>query len=117
MPLLTLLLCLLMVASLRWIIGFAKAPTVIEQHDALVSMTYLSLEAVNTGFRSTPLGTSIRAEDAACIVRELLSAASDTRPQSTETILYRSDRPLEFEFIRIAADRVIENLLPASDRA
>ena len=109
---LTLLLCLLLVAALRWIIGSTEALTTTEQKEAVLPKTHVTLEAVNTGFKASLVAASIRAEDAVWITHELLSAAIDARVHSTSAILSRSNRRVEFEFIEIAAGRMIENLPP-----
>jgi hypothetical protein len=48
---LALLLCLLLVAVLRWIIGSAGPLTTTEQNDAVISKVHVTLEAVKTGFK------------------------------------------------------------------
>ena len=81
---LTLLLCLLLVAALRWIIGSTEALTTTEQKEAVLPKTHVTLEAVNTGFKASLVAASIRAEDAVWITHELLSAAIDARVHSTK---------------------------------
>lgn len=65
---LTLLLCLLMIATLRWIIGSAEALATTEQDEALLRTPDLTVEAVNTGFKVGLVAASIRAEDAAWFI-------------------------------------------------
>ena len=112
---LTLLLCLLMVSALRWIIGSPEALTTMEQNEAGLPNPHLTLEAVNTGFKAS-LVASIRMGDTAWFAHERLSAAIVSGAHSTNVILSRSSRRVEFEFIDIAAGRVVENLPPTSDR-
>jgi hypothetical protein len=71
------LLCLLLVAALRGVIGSDDAPTTTEQNDAILSKTHVTLEAVNTGCNATPDGASIRTEDTAWITHELVRAVID----------------------------------------
>jgi len=105
---LTLLLCLLMVAALRWIVVSAEALTTAEQSGAGFPKKHVTLEAVNTGFKASPVAASIRAEDTAWIIHEVPSAAIDAGGYSTTTILSRSNRCVEFEFIEIGDSRMIE---------
>jgi hypothetical protein len=114
---LTFLLCLLMVAALRWIIGSAEALIITEQHEAVLPTPDLTLEAVNIGFKASLVAASIRAEDAAWVIHEPLWVAIDAGAHSTNAILSRSSRRVEFELIEIAAGKMIENLPPTSDRA
>ena len=107
----SLLLCLLVIAVLGWIIGSAEAPTTTQQRDAVVPKTHLTLEAVNTGFKDTSVATDIRTADAAWITYELLSAATEARPHSTNTILpIQSTRG--FKLIVIETGKAIENVPP-----
>jgi hypothetical protein len=80
---LTLLLCLLMVAGLRWIIGSAEAVTTTEQKEAVLPRIHVTLEAGNAGVKANLVAASIRAEDAAWITNALLSAAIDAGERST----------------------------------
>jgi hypothetical protein len=113
---LTLLLCLLMIAVLRWIIGFTEAPISTEQKDVVLFQRHVTLGAVNTGSQATPAAASTHTEDAAWITHKLLSAVIDARSHSTITILSRSTRRVEFQFTEIGAG-TIEGLPPASDLA
>ena len=114
---LTLLLCLLMVAAFRWIIGFTEALTTTEQKEAALPKTHVTLEAVNTGFKASLVAASIRMEDGLLITHELLSAAIDAGVRSTKC------GPLPIEStsgVRIHRDRgrqVDRNLPPTSDLA
>jgi hypothetical protein len=81
---LTLLLCLLMVAALRWIIGSAEALTITEQNEAVLPRPDVTLEAVDTGFKASLVAASIHAEVAAWIIHELLWAAIDVSARSTK---------------------------------
>ena len=99
---LTLLLCLLMVAALRWIIGSAEALTTTEQSEAVLPRPDVTLEAVNTGFKASLVAASICAEDAAWIIHELLWAAIDAGAHSTK----RDPLPIESTSgVRIHLDR------------
>jgi hypothetical protein len=113
----TLLLCLMMVAALRWIIGSVGAPTTTEQKATVFSETHVGMEAVNTGFKVTAVGARVGTGDAAWITDELLSAAMAARPHCTTTNLSRGNRQVEFEFIEIGADWKIKDLPSTSDRA
>ncbi len=86
---LTLLLCLLLVAALRWIIRSAEAPTTTEQNVAVLSKTYVIPEAENMGFEATSVAASIRAEDAAWMTHKLVRPAIEVRPRSASMILSR----------------------------
>ena len=114
---LTFLLCLLMLAVLRWIIGSATALTTMEQKEAGLRKTDLTLEAVNTGLKASLVAASICAEGPAWIADELLSAVVDAGAHSTTANLSRSNRRVESEFIENAAAGVIESLPQASDCA
>jgi hypothetical protein len=81
---LTLLQCLLMVATLRWIIGSTEALTPTEQKEAALLKTHVTLEAVNTGFKASLVAASIRTEDCVLIAHELLSGAIDAGARSTK---------------------------------
>src|SRR5450432_1126285 len=96
---LTLLLCLLMVAALQWIIGSAEVTAPLEPREVVLPKTHITLKAVNTGFKATPVVAGVAHQDAAWIANELPSAAIDARPPSTTSILSRSNRRVEFEFI------------------
>ena len=106
-----------MIASLRWIIGSAAALTTTEQNEAVLPKADVTLEAVNTGFKTTLVAASTCAEDKAWITEELLYAAIDAGAHSTTANLLRSNRRVELGFLEIAAGRVIESLLQTSDRA
>jgi hypothetical protein len=80
---LTLLLCLLRVATFRWIIGSTEALTTTEQKEATLPRTHVTLAAVNTGFKASLVAASIRTEDGVLIAHELLSAAIDAGARST----------------------------------
>ena len=110
-------LCLLMIASLRWIIGSAAALTATEQNEAVLPKADVTLEAVNTGFKTSLVAASTCAEDKAWITEELLYAAIDAGAHSTTANLLRSNRRVELGFLEIAAGRVIDSLLQTSDRA
>ena len=110
-------LCLLMVASLRWIIGSAAALTTTEQNEAVLPEADVTLEAVNTGFKASLVAASTCGEDKAWITEELLYAAIDAGAHSTTASLSRSNRRVELGFFEVAASRVIENLLQTSDWA
>ena len=77
----------------------------------------VTLEAVNTGFKTSLVAASTCAEDKAWIAEELLYAAIDAGAHSTTANLSRQNRRVKLGFIEIAAGRVIENLLQTSDRA
>jgi hypothetical protein len=79
---LTLLLCLLMVAAFRWIIGTTEALTNTEQKEAVLPKTHVTLEAVNTGFKASLVAASIRAENGVLITHALLPAAIDAGVRS-----------------------------------
>jgi hypothetical protein len=81
---LTLLLCLLMVAAFRWIIGFTEALTTTEENEAVLPKAHVTLEAVNSGFKASLVAASIRMEDGLLITHELLSAAIDAGVRSTK---------------------------------
>ena len=111
---LTLLLSLLMIAALRWIIGSAEAPIATEQRDAVLK-THVTVEAVNTDFKATPVTASTDEESGlglptSCFRQRLMQVHTQlTRPLPI-------DSTREFEFTEIGAGTV-ENLPPASDRA
>ena len=113
---LTLLLCLLIVSALRWLVESAKPTATAAQDDVDVVLpkTQSTLEAVNTGSNTTPT-SSMGTQDAAWIPCEPPSAAADSRPQLTNTMLSRTNRLMEF--IEMGAGRMIENPLTNSDRA
>ena len=81
---LTLLLCWLIVAAFRWIIGSTEALTTTEQKEAALPKTHVTLEAVNTGFKASLVAASIRTQDGILITHELLSAAIDAGVRSTK---------------------------------
>ena len=81
---LTLLLCLLMVAAFRWIIGSTEALTTAEQKEAALPKTHVTLEAVNTRFKASLVAACIRAEDGVLFTHELPSAAIDAGVRSTK---------------------------------
>ena len=110
-------LCLLMVASLSWIIGSAAALTTTEQGEALLPKADVAPEAVNTGFKANLVAAGTCAEDKAWITDELLYATIDAGAHSTAANLSRSNQRVELGLFEIAAGRVIENLLQTSDRA
>ena len=114
---LTLLLCLLIVSALRWLVGSAEPPATTAQDHVVLPKTQSSLEAVNTGSNATPTPASMGTQHAAWINCEPRSAAIDGRPQLANTILSRTNRLMEFEFIEMDAGRMIENPLSTSDRA
>jgi hypothetical protein len=105
---LTLLLCLIVVAVLRCMIGSAEAATTTEQNNAVLPKTHVTLKAVNTGFEATPVEPSICAAGAAWIIEALLSAAIGERPNSLNTIPSRSNRRVELELTENVAGRMIE---------
>jgi hypothetical protein len=100
-------LCLLMVASLTWIIGSAAALTTTEQNEVLLPRADVAPEAVNTGFKASLVAASTCAEDQAWIIEELLYAAIDAGAHSTSANLSPSNRRLELRFFAIATGRVI----------
>ena len=112
---LTFLLCLLVVAALRWIIGSATVPTTVEQNEAMLPKSDVTLEAVNTGFRPSLVAASICAQDTVWIADELPSTAMDLRAHSTTTNLSRSNRRMELEFIENVAGRVDRKSPQTSD--
>lgn len=109
---LTLLLCLLMVAALRWIIGSPEVLTITEQNKVVLPKPEVTLKAVNTGLRATWLRPALarkmllRLSTSCCGQRLMLVC---TQPSA---ILSRSNRRVEFEFIEIAAGKMIEISLP-----
>ena len=113
----TLLLCLLVVAALRSLIGFDEAPATAERNDAVLPKRHIAQEAVNKGCEPHRLRPGLRSADMAWGAHELLLAAIGAGPHSTNTILSRSNQPVRFEFIVIGAAKATGNLPPVPDRA